>query len=199
VEKLRYVYNTKYFFSFSFFFLSQFVDLILFLFFFFPLLLFLQTWKKRWFVLRESTLSYYKDDKDDKPLGLISLKECKSFELASQKVNKPYAFEIATPDRVYACCAANDDEMWEWINVLRFPPPPPPPLLIFALSNIVNQLRCSPSLLLLVSSTAVQKAGGKETFEFIALKKASELAEKKKALQLQVYRNATVKKYAPSS
>jgi len=44
------------------------------------------------------------------------------------------------------------------------------------------------------SSTAVQKAGGKETFEFIALKKASELAAKKKALQLQVYRNATAKK-----
>ena len=80
---------------------------------------YIQTWKKRWFVLRESTLSYYKDEKDDKPLGLISLKDCKSFELASQKVNKPYAFEIATPDRVYACCAKDEDEMWAWINVLR--------------------------------------------------------------------------------
>jgi len=54
-------------------------------------------------------------------------------------------------------------------------------------------------ILFFASSTAVQKAGGKETFEFIALKKASELAEKKKALQLQVYRNATAKKYVSTN
>lgn len=120
----------------------------------------IKTWKRRWFVLRESTLAYYKDEKDDKPVGLISLKECKSFELAAQKVHKPYAFEIATPDRVYVCCAKDEDEMWEWINVL---------------------------------STAVTTARGKETYEFIALKKASELAAKKKALQIKILRKAAVK------
>jgi len=43
------------------------------------------------------------------------------------------------------------------------------------------------------NSQAVSKSGGKETFEFIALKKASDLAARKKALQLQVYRKASAK------
>jgi len=117
---------------------------------------------RRWFVLRESTLAYYKDDKDDKPLGLISLKECKTM-LATEKSKKPYSFEISTPGRVYMCTAISDEEMWSWINVI---------------------------------TAAIEKAGGKETAEFIALKKVAELAEKRRRLELKVYRKAAAKQYA---
>eukprot|EP00732_Lithocolla_globosa_P002635 Lithocolla_globosa_v1_NODE_1787_length_2341_cov_4.365267.p1 type:complete len:671 gc:universal NODE_1787_length_2341_cov_4.365267:2196-184(-) len=126
----------------------------------------IKTWKYRWFVLRESTLAYYKSENDESPLGLISLSDCKGFELASKKkIAKANAFYIETKERQFYLYADTEEIMWDWIKVLGE-----------AVKNV---------------DTSDQ--------EFIALKQASELAAKKKALQARVIRNQTLTKFAKIS
>lgn len=79
----------------------------------------IKSWKRRWFVLRESTLAYYKDNQSDVPLGLIPLAHCTSIDLVSRKVSKPNAFEVKTPDRVYLLVADTAEILWEWVPLCQ--------------------------------------------------------------------------------
>ena len=78
----------------------------------------IKTLKKRWFILRETSLAYYKDEKDETPQGIISLKESKASLTSEAK--RPFCFAVATPERTYVCSATSDDEMWEWINAITY-------------------------------------------------------------------------------
>ncbi|XP_071044238.1 uncharacterized protein CG43867 isoform X3 [Parasteatoda tepidariorum] len=76
-----------------------------------------KTWRRRWFVLRNGTLSYYKSQTDvnRKPQGQIVLDDvC--------RVNRAYdaaTFEISTGKRVYYLTADSINMMEEWIKVLQ--------------------------------------------------------------------------------
>jgi len=78
-----------------------------------------KSWKKRWFVLKENTLLYFKNQnyKELEPSGLIYLQSC-SVVVLGDKVDKSFAIEIFTPTRSYVIHASNEQEMNEWIAVI---------------------------------------------------------------------------------
>lgn len=82
-------------------------------------------WKKRYFVLegKEQKIYYFKE-KDDSlksgvsPLGSINLYNAK-VELTQEKTGKDFAFTVATLERKYLMSALNEQEMKEWMEVIR--------------------------------------------------------------------------------
>ncbi|XP_071338145.1 rho GTPase-activating protein 25 [Trachinotus anak] len=85
-----------------------------------------KNWQQRYFVLRGSTLTYHKDDKETTVQGVIQLRFSKVNELP-QNSDDPgkYLFEIiprATGDRErcpYVFMASSQSDMEEWVRVLR--------------------------------------------------------------------------------
>ncbi|CAK8678236.1 unnamed protein product [Clavelina lepadiformis] len=77
-------------------------------------------WRKRWFVLTDFCLFYYKDAKEDDVLGNIVLP---SYEISTvnpdDKINRKYAFKIEHPGmRTYYISAESYNDMAEWIRIL---------------------------------------------------------------------------------
>ncbi|KAJ4455748.1 putative dual adapter for phosphotyrosine and 3-phosphotyrosine and 3-phosphoinositide [Paratrimastix pyriformis] len=81
-----------------------------------------KNWKKRWFVLRDKTLSYYAKKNDAKPAGQINIagSEIKSGEEAT---GKNYCFHITFPgsnkEKEYFICAENGLEMNGWVTAIN--------------------------------------------------------------------------------
>lgn len=81
--------------------------------------------KKRYWVLKESTLYYCKISQEDAkkaasitPNGSIVLDPRYKVVLAQEKAQKEFAFEIITPNRRYLVSASTEPEMNEWIETI---------------------------------------------------------------------------------
>lgn len=77
----------------------------------------LKTWRKRWFVLKNGTLTYWKSQHDvnRKPQGQIMLDEvCRI-----NKAEGASTFEIDTGKKVYYLTADSNATMDDWIRVLQ--------------------------------------------------------------------------------
>jgi serine/threonine protein kinase len=77
----------------------------------------IKTWKKRWFVLKDGELSYYKSDKDKEVTGVITLDSATAIHKGERKKHPNY-FEIVTPSRCYAFSAETEDSRTEWVSAL---------------------------------------------------------------------------------
>ncbi|XP_076360493.1 uncharacterized protein CG43867-like isoform X3 [Tachypleus tridentatus] len=76
-----------------------------------------KTWRKRWFVLKNGVLSYYKSENDvnRKPQGQITLNELCRVNRAEGAAT----FELCTDKRTYYLTADSATTMEEWIRVLQ--------------------------------------------------------------------------------
>jgi len=81
---------------------------------------------KRWCVLRDNALFYYKSEKESKnmkPLGVILLDEARVYSITDEKVKKDkknaFAFEVTTPNKQYIFGASSAEEMSEWMNLMK--------------------------------------------------------------------------------
>ncbi|KAG5865259.1 hypothetical protein JTB14_020212 [Gonioctena quinquepunctata] len=81
----------------------------------------LMLWKKRWFVLSEYCLFYYKGLEEEKLLGSILLPSYKvSLCRPEEKVSKKYAFKCEHANmRTYVLAADSQELMMQWIRVLN--------------------------------------------------------------------------------
>jgi len=77
----------------------------------------IKTWKKRYFVLKNSEFSYYKN-KGEEELGRISLSTVTAIQL-SDKRKKPNCFELVTSNRIYAFSCDTEQERKDWFDALR--------------------------------------------------------------------------------
>ncbi|XP_064405032.1 connector enhancer of kinase suppressor of ras 2-like isoform X2 [Halichondria panicea] len=76
-----------------------------------------RNWRRRWFVLKESKLYYYKTSFDISALGIVELAGY-SFEPTTD-IKKKYAFKaVRQGARTYSFVADSADEMTRWIEVL---------------------------------------------------------------------------------
>lgn len=77
-----------------------------------------KTWKKRWFVLRDSQLTYYKDDKEYKPKDIISTSDIMAVAMLTDD-NKPNHFAFFTPNKNYHLRAETIQEAESWVEKLK--------------------------------------------------------------------------------
>ncbi|KAG7498132.1 hypothetical protein JOB18_049570 [Solea senegalensis] len=80
----------------------------------------MKLWKKRWFVLSDMCLFYYRDEKEDSILGSILLP---SFHISmlsvDDRISKKYAFKATHPNmRTYYFCTDTAKEMESWMKVM---------------------------------------------------------------------------------
>lgn len=75
-----------------------------------------KTWKRRWFVLNGTKISYYTSP-DGKLKGTISLIDSKVQLDTNSK--KPNSFKISTPNRTYYIYTNTEDETASWINAIK--------------------------------------------------------------------------------
>ncbi|XP_062050879.1 pleckstrin homology domain-containing family A member 5 isoform X3 [Lepus europaeus] len=80
----------------------------------------MKLWKKRWFVLSDLCLFYYRDEKEEGILGSILLP---SFQIAmltsDDHINRKYAFKAAHPNmRTYYFCTDTGKEMELWMKAM---------------------------------------------------------------------------------
>ena len=83
-------------------------------------------WRKRWFVVRDTTVCYFKNKDSKKPRGVFTLCGHTSVSKVdsgplyyTQKSPTPHTFLVITPARIYRMCAENSLERDEWVNLFE--------------------------------------------------------------------------------
>ncbi|XP_034541966.1 pleckstrin homology domain-containing family A member 5-like isoform X3 [Notolabrus celidotus] len=80
----------------------------------------MKLWKKRWFVLSDLCLFYYRDEKEEGILGSILLPSFHVSMLSvDDHINRKYAFKATHPNmRTYYFCSDTAKEMESWMKVM---------------------------------------------------------------------------------
>lgn len=79
----------------------------------------LRNWRRRWFVLKDGKIFWFKTDSISAlslPRGVIEVKHCLSVKGAEEVLNKPFAFELSTQNDTMYFIAESDKEKEDWIN-----------------------------------------------------------------------------------
>jgi hypothetical protein len=76
--------------------------------------------KKRWFVLNNNFMCYYKDSKNLKhPAGVIDFSKARFGKTPYEVHKKKNCFEVVTPQRTYYMCATDEKEVDEWLECIE--------------------------------------------------------------------------------
>lgn len=80
----------------------------------------IKTWRKRWFVLKNDTLYYFKSQKDPEQTGEIKLEAttvCQSEPgMKNHKKTKRHYFSIGTPSRVFLIYTDSEEVTQQWVK-----------------------------------------------------------------------------------
>ncbi|NXY19765.1 PKHA2 protein, partial [Atrichornis clamosus] len=108
-----------------------------------------KSWKRRYFVLDEFSISYYKCEQDKEPLRSILLKDvCKTHEClvkSGDLLMRDNLFEIITSSRTFYIQADSPEDMHSWIR---------------AITGAVQALKTRPREMSFVRSTSMARPGG---------------------------------------
>eukprot|EP00761_Pharyngomonas_kirbyi_P001956 gb/GECH01001960.1/.p1 GENE.gb/GECH01001960.1/~~gb/GECH01001960.1/.p1 ORF type:complete len:413 (+),score=90.56 gb/GECH01001960.1/:1-1239(+) len=74
--------------------------------------------KRRFFILRNDMLYYFRTETDAEPLGEIHLSESRIIDAAMSPSKNPYSFNIHTPKRMYYICAESSTEKEAWMDAI---------------------------------------------------------------------------------
>lgn len=74
-----------------------------------------KSWKRRWCVLKDGFISYFKEAEDTTPLGAIPLEGCNSVTMHHAKT---FCFAVTTPYRMYLLRAESMDQAESWISAV---------------------------------------------------------------------------------
>ena len=77
-----------------------------------------KNWKRRWFILRNNILSYYKSKLSAKPIGRLDISLAGAVEYDNSK-EKEYCFRIELPHRTFYMHAGSAEDCDNWVELLR--------------------------------------------------------------------------------
>ncbi|CAI7731668.1 unnamed protein product [Closterium sp. NIES-54] len=72
---------------------------------------YIKTWRRRWFVLKEGHMFWFKDDKvsqESQPRGVINVGRCLTIKGAEDVINRAHAFELSTSNDTLFFIADSD-------------------------------------------------------------------------------------------
>jgi len=79
----------------------------------------LKRWKKRWFVLQDSTLYSFKKEKSyESPTEVIDLRVFSSVKSSEDYTNRPHSFDVYSSDMVFSMVAVSEAEKEDWIRAI---------------------------------------------------------------------------------
>lgn len=78
-----------------------------------------QSWKRRFFVLKDGGLFYYENETDLRPKGQMSLYGAAAVFVQYPKVAKANCLEISTPERTLYIYADSADDIKEWALAIQ--------------------------------------------------------------------------------
>ncbi|XP_055502769.1 pleckstrin homology domain-containing family A member 1 isoform X1 [Leucoraja erinacea] len=80
----------------------------------------MKNWKRRYFILDENSISYYKSDLDKEPLRCIPLKEVNKVQECKQReiLLRDNLFEMVTNFRTFYVQADSPEDMHNWIKAI---------------------------------------------------------------------------------
>ncbi|MDP2438726.1 MAG: hypothetical protein Q8P67_23525 [archaeon] len=82
----------------------------------------LPKWKKRYFVLKDGFLTFYKSEKEiakQKPLGMIDCETTRLYEMEEEDSKKPFAFQIDSGNSQFNVAATSSNERSDWMTEIR--------------------------------------------------------------------------------
>jgi len=80
---------------------------------------YLSRWRKRWFVLQDSTLYSFKKEKNyDVPTEVIDLRVFSSVKSSEDYTNRTHSFDVYSADFVFSMVAASENEKEDWIRAI---------------------------------------------------------------------------------
>jgi dual adaptor for phosphotyrosine/3-phosphotyrosine/3-phosphoinositide len=77
-----------------------------------------KSWRCRWFILRSSSLSYYKTKQSQQPIRRLDLNQAMAVEYDNSK-RKNYCFRIQFTFRTYYMYASCAEDCDQWVEILR--------------------------------------------------------------------------------
>jgi len=79
----------------------------------------LKRWKKRWFVLQDSTLYSFKKEKAyENPTEVIDLRIFSSVKSSEDYTNRPHSFDVYSSDMVFSMVASSEEDKEAWIRAI---------------------------------------------------------------------------------
>jgi len=79
----------------------------------------LKRWKRRWFVLQDSTLySFKKERVYDSPTEIIDLRVFSSVKSSEDYTNRTHSFDVYSADMVFSMVASSENEKEDWIRAI---------------------------------------------------------------------------------
>lgn len=80
----------------------------------------MRNWKRRYFLLEENAMSYFKSDLEKEPLRIIPLKEVHKVQECKQRdiMMRDNLFEVVTTSRTFYIQADSPEEMHSWIKAV---------------------------------------------------------------------------------
>jgi len=79
----------------------------------------LKRWKKRWFVLQDSTLYSFKKEKHyENPTEVVDLRVFSSVKSSEDYTNRINSFDVYSADMVFSMVAASESEKEDWIRAI---------------------------------------------------------------------------------
>lgn len=79
----------------------------------------LKRWKKRWFVLQDSTLYSFKTERVyESPTEVIDLRVFSSVKSSEDFTNRSHSFDVYSADMVFSMVAGSENEKEDWIRAI---------------------------------------------------------------------------------
>eukprot|EP00736_Rhodelphis_marinus_P014213 Rmarinus@m.6255 len=81
-----------------------------------------KTWKRRWFVLSNNILMYFRNENARSPIRCIYMEDSVVCSVEDEKALSgcptPYVVAVTTPNRTFWLCAESDSELMRWTKAL---------------------------------------------------------------------------------
>lgn len=76
-------------------------------------------WQRRWFILHQHHLYYFKDSSDSYPKGSLDVMQMTVRMPDDGEAEKKFTFELQMQNRAYVLAAERDEDLFRWVHAIK--------------------------------------------------------------------------------